>query len=255
MAGIDPQALIKYPAVLTNKDWQKKKGLGGKMTKTGLGSVLEKTEAMHKKIDWMKLDPNSGKIKSKDDIDKAVAASKDYYQKIVVPYAAQLKALKAKAEEAAKTLEKSKTGKSAAKAAKEIAKAADQFAVGTKSVDLDARVAKAYARVDKLNENAAKLLNQALKKWVAGQKAYLASDQTPQDWEDHIKQNGRSVSNSIRQLDAYNKKFWTDFEKFKGFDLDTLKLSVDDEPSKAKRAKIVQLANAQVKSIAAFKPA
>ena len=255
MAGIDPAKLMQYPKELTNKDWQKKKGVGGKMTKTGLGAVLDKAEAAHKKIDWTKLDPNSDSPKTKADIEKAVAASKAYYKKNVEPLTAELNKVKSTAENAARKLEKTATGKSAGKAAKEIAKAADQFAVGTKSIDLEALVAKSNARVEKLNKLADKMLDQALKKWIAGQKAYLASDQTVQDWEAHIKQNGRSVSNSVKQLEAYNKKFWKDFSKFQGFDLATLKLSDDEEATKAKRAKVVKLANAQVKEIASFKPA
>jgi hypothetical protein len=36
MAGIDPATLITWPVVLTDEDWQKKKGLMAKTVKTGL---------------------------------------------------------------------------------------------------------------------------------------------------------------------------------------------------------------------------
>lgn len=254
MAGIDPGKLIIYPPVLTNKDWQKKKGLGGKMTKTGLGAVLEKTEGMHKKIDWMSLDPNSLNPKTQAALDKAVVDAKAYYKRMVIPFQTQLQTLQNAAKKASATLAKTKTGKSAGKAASVIAKSADQFYVSTKSIDLDALIAKRQAQIAKLNDQARQKMAGALQKWAVGQKAYLSSGQTNVEWDRLMKQAGRSVSNCVKQDAAYNKEFWRDFEKFKGFDTGTLGLTEDDELTIKKRAKIVELANAQVKKIAAFKP-
>ena len=254
MAGVDASALSVYPKEITDATWQKKKGLIGKATKTGLGAELQKCEALHKKIDAAKLDVGSNAPKTRDDIEKATKEAKAHYAAAVEPLRKQLLSAKAKAEDAEKKLKKAVGGGAAAKEAAAIAKGLGNFAVTCKSIDLQASIKKAEERVAKLNALATKNLTDSIKKFLTGAKTFLGGDGSAGSWESSIKQNGRSVSNSVRQLDAYNKKFWSDFVKFQGFDLGTLKITEDDDKSKEKRKKLVKLAVAQVAAIAKFKP-
>lgn len=254
MAGVDASVIGTYPKEITDATWQKKKGVIGKATKTGLGDELKKCEALHKKIDWTKLDVTSNSPKTQADIDKATKEAKAHYAAAVEPLRKQLLSAKSKAEDAEKKLKKAVGGGSAAKEAALIAKGLGNFAVTCKSIDLQASIKKAEDRVAKLNALAAKLLNDSLKKFLVGAKAFMAGDGSAKSWNDLMKQNGRSVSNSIKQLDVYNKKFWSDFVKFQGFDLNTMKLDGDDEASKEKRKKVAKAATAQVVAMAKFKP-
>jgi len=253
MAGVDASALAAYPKEITDANWQKKKGLIGKAVKTGLGAELIKCENLQKKIDTAKLDAGSSAPKSTEDIDKAVKEAKAHYAAAVEPLRKQLLAAKGTAEEAEKKLKKAVGGGAAAKEAAAIAKALGNFAVTCKSVDLEASIKKAVDRVAMLNKKATDELDKSILKFLTTYKTFKASDGSKDNWEKLIKQNGRSVSNSVRQLDAYNKKFWGTFKNFQGFDLGTLKLTEDDDKTKAMRLKLAKLAKDQVVEIAKFK--
>lgn len=252
MAGIEAAQLINYPKELTDADWQKKKELLAKTIKTGLGAELKKGEALHKKIDTSKLEADSNAPKTKEDLEDGIKSAKAHFKAAVEPLIAQLKIIKSTAEATDAAMTKAKHKKSAAAAA-EIAKAADRFAVACKSVDLEATIKRGQERLDKLNTLAAQQLVASIKKFLVSTKVFLASDGNAESWNDNVKQNGRSVSNSVRQLENYNAAFWTEFQKFQGFDLGTMKLSDDDEKTKAERLKICRAAIKQVVEIAKFK--
>jgi len=254
MAGVTALALLQYPKEITDANWQKKKGVIGKATKTGLGAELKKCVVLHKKISTDLLDVMSNAPKSQDDIDKATKAAKAHYASAVAPFRKQLLVAKAKAEEAEKKLKKKPGGGKAAKEAAIIAKGLGNFAVTCKSIDLQASIKAAQDRVARLSAIAAKQLLPSLKKFITGAKSFLSGDGSAESWNSLIKQNGRSVSNSIRQMDAYKAKFWSDFVKFQGFDLNTIGLSDDDDKSKAKRKKLAKVAASQVIAISKFKP-
>ncbi|MBL4805750.1 MAG: hypothetical protein JKY31_00490 [Rhodobacteraceae bacterium] len=253
MAGIDPSSLVRIcPKTLTDADWQKKKGKIGKLVKTGVGAELKKLQALMKRIDVGLLDPAASPSSSYSDLAEKVKAAKAEYSKNVQPMQKQCYIVRDKAAEAEKILRKKPLGGSAAKAAAAVSKAADHYGVSCKSLDLDARIATAKSAIDRKNMIAKKFLGGSLQKFVAGAKAFKSTP-TMDSWESNIKQQGRSVSNSIKQLEAYNKQFWKDFEKFKGFDRNTLKIA-DQANFDAKAAIIVKMAVSQVKAIAAFKP-
>ncbi|MCV2867515.1 hypothetical protein OEW28_02610 [Defluviimonas sp. WL0002] len=251
MAGIDIYSL-NYPKALTNADWQKAKGKIGKLTKTGLGDALTKAEAAFKKIDKSVLDPSSNPLKTMDELQDAVDRAKKHYAATVVPFAKELDNVIKAAKDAESKLGKAIGGKDAAKAAAAVQKEAEWLRVGCKSLDLEKPVEKVKADIQKKNDLAAKFLNDSLKKFATGAATFLRSP-SKESWESNIKQQGRSVSNSVAQLQNYRAKFWKDFEKFKGFDQGTLGLEGDDDAVNEKRSKIVKLAVMQVKSIAAFK--
>ncbi len=252
MAGIRPSDLgINCPGELKNPHWQKAKGKVGKLIKTGLGAELKKLDLMLKKTDLALLDPASNPSKTIEELTKKVVAAKKEYASKVEPMRKQLGIIKSKAAEAEKKLKSTPMGSSAAKAAAEVGKMAAQYAVTCKSLDMIGSVEKVKADIDKKNMLAAKLLKGSLVKFVAGAKAFLA-DPTEESWGKNIKQQGRSVSNSLAQLQNYRAKFWKNFEKFKGFDTGTLKIAKDPEFSK-KSAFIVKKAIEQIKLIASFK--
>jgi hypothetical protein len=253
MAGIEPTAIMKYPVLLTDKDWQKKKGLMAKSVKTGLKAELDKGEALHAKIDTSLLYPARDAPKSLEDLEKGLKEAKDYYKSHVEPLRTQLREIETAAAKAAVALTKAKYP-DAAKAALAIEKAADLFGVTCKSIDFEDDYKKGLERIAKLNMLAAKLLKDSIKKFLVSAKAYLNSDGTQASWDDLVKQNGRSVSNSVRQLANYNAEFWGKFKMFQGFDLATMKLTGDVELTIKKRAVVVKEAIKQVDLIDAFEP-
>lgn len=52
-----PEGLFVYPATLTNKDWQKKKGLAAKSKKTGIGDTLDALEKALRNSAFAAADP------------------------------------------------------------------------------------------------------------------------------------------------------------------------------------------------------
>mgnify|MGYP001077292758 CR=1 FL=1 len=253
MAGIRPSDfVIKCPPELADAHWQKKKGKVGKMVKTGVGAELKKLHAMLKKVDTLALDPASNPSKSMKELQIKVAEAKKEYMKSIPPIKKQCLTIKSVAEKAEAKLKKMPLGKDASKAAASVAKAADFYSVTCKSLDLDSSVDKVKADIAKKNMLAAKLLKSSLAKYMTGAKKFL-SDPTKESWGENIKQQGRSVSNSVAQLAEYRAEFWNDFEKFKGFDLATLKIDDDDNFGK-KTSALVKAAAKQVVAIAKFKP-
>jgi hypothetical protein len=252
MAGISISSL-RYPVELTNTDWQKKKGTLAKMTKSGLGDSLTKTEAMFKNIDLQILDPAAVPAKTEEQLQARVTAAKAHYAKTVAPLMKEMQAVRGAAKEAAETLKKAIGGSTGAKAAEAVEKSASIFSVTLKSLDMEAAVKQVRADIAKKNELASKLLGQGINKFVVGAKEFLSAPSLP-SWEKNIKQQGRSVSNSVAQLKAYNERFWTEFEKFKGFDTATLKLNETDPKVNEKMVALVKAAAIQVGKIAAYKP-
>ena len=252
MAGIRPSDfVIACPNTLNDKDWQKKKGKAGKLTKTGLGDELKKFEALLKKVDTVNLDPASNPSKSLDELKERVIEAKKEYVSSVQPIEKQLRKVKDAATAAEKKLGKNPLAKDARKAAKQIEQDAGTYLVTCKSLDLEGSIAKVKADIEKKNDLAAKLLKGSIVKFAQGAKVFLGAP-TKENWGTHVKQQGRSVSNSVAQLSNYRAEFWKDFEKFKGFDENTLGMKEESDFSD-KGVKYVRAAVGQVKSIAAFK--
>lgn len=251
MAGIDI-GTFAYPSELTNRCWQKEKGKLGKLAKTGLGDALDAAEAIWRKVDLGVLDPSSNPSRTIGELDVKVVAAKAHYVKFVAPLAREMGNVRTAAKAAADKLKKLPGAGDAARAALAIEKRAADFAVTCKSLDLESPIAKVRADIEKKNDLARKLLADSLKRFVAGAKAFMA-DPTLDSWGRNVKQQGRSVSNSVAQISSLREKFWKDFEKFKGFDEGTLKLAKDDPDVGERMKKIVALALGEVRKIAAAK--
>jgi hypothetical protein len=108
--------------------------------------------------------------------------------------------------------------------------------------------------VEKLNMLAAKLLNGSLGKFLVCYPRFNAGDGNLKSRDADIKQNGRSVSKSVRQLAAYKAEFWTGFVTFQGFDLGTPGMTEDDDKAKEERNALARKVAQQVKLIATFTP-
>lgn len=257
MAGI-PIDRFQYPPVLTSASWKKKKGTLLKVKKTGLGAALTKAENLFKKVDVNQLNPGMTPSKTLDQLEDKVGKAKAHYAKTVPPVMKEMAAVKKAAQEAQKTLGTSRVAKSAVKAAAEIEKAAGVFAITCKSLDLDAEVARVKDDIERKVAESKKKLAYAFKIFASGSKAFL-KDPSFESWESNVKQQGRSVSNCVAQIPQLREKYWSRFQKFKGFDMGTLKLdgrNEDEQAAQAKLAKLVQvvkLAQVEVKKIAGEK--
>ncbi len=150
-----PAILGKYPAVLTNKDWQQKKGNIGKILgKTGLGEALKDCESAHGAIDWKAFDTASLRKANRNQIEKAKAAAQKEL-KTVDRFAAALDIARATAKKTEAKAAKIKVfGASVAKAAGAIAKTAgDYHLAATKGITLEQfdELMTAYVRLDRCN--------------------------------------------------------------------------------------------------------
>lgn len=132
-----PDILTKYPAVLTNKDWQKKKGPFAKMAgKTGVGEALQACEKAWGAVDWSVFDAQQVRKKG-GDVRKGLKAAEAEYKKSVEGLRKALLAAIAAADKAVAAFKKNKLiPSSAGKAAADISKTAQLMLVGTKSIDM-----------------------------------------------------------------------------------------------------------------------
>jgi hypothetical protein len=131
----------KIPVILTDADWQKKKGIIAKAAgETGIGKAMKAVEVEWKKVDWEDLDPNAawnktGLQRNPVNYAKVFNAAKAEYSKI----AAVRSKVKTLADLAEKTEAKFKSSKLIPSSSREhvgkIAKEADRLWIELKSID------------------------------------------------------------------------------------------------------------------------
>ncbi len=150
-----PDILIKYPAVLTNKDWQKKKGPFAKLAgKTGVGETLQACEKAWAAVDWSVFDLDQARKKGRKAVRDGFKVAQAEYKKSVEGLRKALMAASAAADKAAAAFKKNKLiPSSATKAAADISKTAQLMLVATKSIDMKEfeALAARYDRIDKIN--------------------------------------------------------------------------------------------------------
>lgn len=230
-----------YPAALLAANWDKNKGTVAKMAgETGIGAALKKLKDQHAKIDWAKLTANGyGKLHNTAEVDAAEKQAKAYYQSMVVPYAAAARQVRDHATEVAKKFAANKLiPKSSTVYVASIAKAADVVSVACKSLDEEFKSFAAYR--DKLNQQIAgqqKLIRPNIDKLKKGLAECLKSP-TKDAWNNHVKQQCRSINNGVQVNPQWKAKFgavWVkyDGETFYGKLKDEAKL---DEKAKKKQA-------------------
>jgi hypothetical protein len=193
-------ALPAYPAMLTDKDWQKHKGVIAKMAgETGIGAQMDKTETAWKKIAWAKFD--AAKIwadmnpKKVEDYDKKLEEAKKEHAKLD-PVKKELWALR---DLATKVTEGWKANKLIPKSSREhvekIASTADSLALQLKDILGEFATVKAAGSIDK--PTLEKKLGD-----VAGKVAADLDKRTQQEWTVGTDKNwfGRDF---LRFLDGY----------------------------------------------------
>ena len=135
------------PSVLTESDWNKKKGIIAKMAgETGIGAQLKKVETTYEKVDWTVFDAKavSKTVQSKDDVDKAILTAKKVYSSDVEKHRAELSKLRDLASKAALSFKKNKLiPKASVEVAEAISSSADRFFVQLKSMDSEFKALEA----------------------------------------------------------------------------------------------------------------
>ncbi len=213
---------LQYPKTLTNKDWQKKKGLVGKATKTGLGSELDSLEKAFGKLDQAKLTAGGyGKLHDDAEVDAALADAKKYYAKTVPPIQDQARKVRDLAQTLEKDFKKSRTiPKSATKAVGEIAAAADHLALGLKSFDAE------FATFDEAKAKIKTQIDMSKKKMASDMKnldkaiddCLKVCKKDPEGgykaWEDNVHQRCRSVNNGLAIVPEWKAAHFGSWQKW-----------------------------------------
>jgi hypothetical protein len=214
-----------WPVILTNNDWQKKKGSIAKVAgKSGIGEAMTSAERAFKKIDFNKFDAREI-LPADRDVDKIMARKKalgPYHKTAVEPARAQLKLLRDRAAKVAGEWKKNKLiPASSTKHAEEVAKAADLLYMtlagnsayfGGQLKTFDAMIAvKHKMEQDELKKFEVTLANldQALNE--------TAANPTKESWSSgntSAHQRCRSVCNAIRNIPKLKDKYWNTWQKF-----------------------------------------
>jgi hypothetical protein len=216
-----------WPEILTNTDWQKKKGAISKIGgKTGVGEAMTASQNAFKGIDWSLFDAATALPMPKDrDPDKIVAAKAACVQEFktkVEPTRAQLKTLRDKATAVAGAWKKNRLiPASSTKHIEDVTKAADAFSLGlagnsqnltTLLKTFDTMLAvKQKAEQDELAKVDVTIANL--------EKALLeaAAKPTKKSWSEgstSAHQRCRSMCNMIRNVPKLKAKYWGTWQKF-----------------------------------------
>lgn len=149
-----------YPVVLTDADWQKKKGLFAKMAgETGIGAAMNKAQAAYKSVKWEAFSVKQA-YPTQEAIDAAEKAAREEATKSVAVLSKQISALRDLAYAAEKKFKGSKTiPSSATAAAVAVSSECGKFIPALKGLD---QVLKEFAESRKKLQNTQSILNKAL---------------------------------------------------------------------------------------------
>jgi hypothetical protein len=247
---IMPFEAPEIPTALTHAYWNKKKGVIARMkndVETGIGEAADEVKEKFKKIEWGVFDihktrpAGNGAVALKQ-LDTRLEDMKAEWTKNIKPAIEAVKVLGTKAKDAAPELTKAKYA-DAAKGALEIAKEAAAFSL---SLQLNGSfyegVLKEFEKVKeamagKQEDNAEtvgdpkiwlnKVINglkvlTAVKAPLEGDDAVVWREEWKRVFEKNVKQNGRSLGNTLKTVPKLAKhlKPWAD--KFVGFDPDAM---------------------------------
>lgn len=220
-----------WPEILTNKNWQKKKGALAKMGgETGVGEAMDQAEAAFKQVDWDQLDARTAIPLPADRHDNKLILKKQQdakalYNSKVEPLRKKVKEIKDAAEKCAADWKKNKLIPSAStKHAQAVADAADHFGIALKgnSSNMEAASKSFDDMVESNNRIAAdekKKLAATIKLLETAITEY-AQDLTKAGWSDgntSIHQRCRSMCNAIRAIPELNDEYWTTWKPFGDF--------------------------------------
>jgi hypothetical protein len=216
-----------WPVVLTDKDWQKKKGTIAKVTaKTGLGTQMIKAYGLFKKINFDKFEAQRAIPLPHDrDIPNIVKAKQNamtFYKSQVEPTRNELKKLRDMAKKVSDDWKKSKTiPSSATKAALDVANAADSLSM--ELLGNSHTMAPRIASFDTMIETKKKAADEEIKKLAVTitnlEKALgeVAKTPTKAFWSagnTSAHQRCRSMCNTIRVVPVLKGKYWKTWQPF-----------------------------------------
>ena len=221
--AVDPS----WPVVLTDKDWQKKKGTVAKVTaKTGLGAQMIKTEKLFKKINWDKFEAQRAiplpHNRDLPNIVKAKQTAMSSYKSDIEPVRNELKKLRDMAKKVSDEWKKSKTiPGSATKAALEVMNAADGLSM--EMLGNSHTMAPRIKSFDTMIETKKKQADEEIKKLAVTitnlEKALgeVAKTPTKAFWSGgptSAHQRCRSMCNTIRVVPVLKDKYWKTWQPF-----------------------------------------
>jgi len=253
--------IVDYPVILTNADWQKKKGTIAKIAgETGLGALMKKCEAEHKKQDFL------NKFLANNNVDWRTIPADKTREEFVNELEPQLfKKFKTAAEPMRKLLvEIRDTAKKTAVAWKKkplipaasvkhveaIAKAADYLYIAMKDNSDAVRdlfnFDRLRAELVKKRTESLKVLNIQIDQCEKGLAAALKNP-TVKGWNDEGAHQGcRSVCNGMAAIGELKKLYYATWQNFGDFYCKDIK---DDDPEMAKKvkAKVKTVSNELIK--------
>ena len=234
-----------WPEILTNRNWQKKKGALAKMGgETGVGDAMDEAEAAFKQVEWDQFDARSAIPFPADRHDnklilKKQQDAKKLYNSKVEPLRKKVKEIKDVAEKCAADWKKNKLIPSAStKHAQAVADAADHFGIALKGNS--SNMEDASKSFDDMVESNNRIAAEEKKKLAATIKlletaiAEYARDLTKVGWDSgktSIHQRCRSMCNAIRAIPELSDEYWTTWQPFGNF---YHKNAPDNDPDKAK---------------------
>ena len=218
-------AYPKWPAILMNADWQKKKGAISKMLgKTGVGEAMNAAKALFDKIEWEKMDALSILPGDRDIpiIRERQKGAKTYYSAHVVPARALVKKVCDAAEATAKKFKANKlVPASSTKHAEAVVKEADAFWITLKdNAQWAADMNKSFETMIALKEKNALDENKKLPATIENLEKSLKGslkDMTSSFWRngsDSPHQRCRSMCNAIRNIPALKAEYWSEWQTY-----------------------------------------
>lgn len=190
----------EIPQILTDKSWQKKKGLVAKIAgKTGIGAQMKKMSKAYAAVDWRLLDIGvsapQGKAKTREALKKTFDnAGAEFKTKVNGKLRKEIIALREAAKKTASEWEKNKKiPKKSTAHVKEVYKAADHFMVACNPASISSVVKKDYE--DNLKGIEAK------EKMMAGLAKKL---------QKYCVAIAKGVNGGVKTKEDFNGKFWSE---------------------------------------------
>lgn len=215
-----------WPAILTDKDWQKKKGTLAKMLgESGVGSAMTAAENSFGTIDFTQMEITRVLAKdrhSTENIEKGRSEAGDYYTKQVEPTRKLIKTVEDTAKNAATKWKKNKLiPSSSSKHADAVAGAADMLWMMLKSnssvmAQLNKTFDDTLDRNQRVRDQSISDLSKTIKLLEQSIEAYVKNI-SKAEWSNgntSVHQRCRSMCNAIRNIHELSDAYWGTWQKF-----------------------------------------
>ncbi|WP_207482395.1 hypothetical protein [Arenibaculum pallidiluteum] len=220
------------PKVLTDAEWQKKKGAIAKLAgETGVGAALKAMEAAFKKVNWDKFDMDkqipSNSVFDVGVVDAALAAAGDE-MKNLEPLRKTIMDVDKKASDAAAKFKSNKLiPKESAAYAAQVAKEASNFLVVVNKSSIGSAVEKDAAAARVNIEKKVKLVQDSAKSYLA-KVAKGLDGQTVETYADYWKESLRGLAAALSRIPGQETltEAWRPWVSQKGIPKDEKQLSV-----------------------------